>query len=195
MISLDRAIIVEGKYDKIKLSQFVDTIIFSVNGFAVFNNPQTRQSIKTLAETVGIVILTDSDSAGLKIRNRIKQITASENIIHAYIPQISGKEKRKQKASKEGFLGVEGMTEEIIRKALEDAGCFSGEKIIKNTFTKADLFALGLSGTPNSSILRNKLAQKLGIPSQISANMLLDVINSRLTREEALEIINNIETE
>jgi len=123
MISVKEAIIVEGKYDKIKLSGFVDGLIFVADGFSIFNSKKDHQTIKTLAEKTGIVILTDSDSAGLKIRNFIKQLVPKEQVKHAYIPEVLGKEKRKTVACKEGLLGVEGIDEKTITEALIESGC------------------------------------------------------------------------
>ena len=123
MIQLKEAVIVEGKYDKMKLSQFIDGVIIETSGFQIFKSEQKREYIKKLAETCGIVILTDSDRAGFLIRNHIKSFVPRERIKNAYIPEIRGKERRKAEPSREGLLGVEGMGEEILLKALEQAGC------------------------------------------------------------------------
>ncbi len=195
MLSVKEAIIVEGKYDKIKLSGFLDSFIFVVDGFSVFNNKKDQQTIKTLAEKTGIVILTDSDSAGIKIRNFIKQLVPKEQVKHAYIPEIAGKEKRKTVAGKEGLLGVEGITEEIITDALIKSGCTvcgASEKP-KAKLTKTDFFEMGLSGGEKSAELRKKLAGKLGLPSKLSANMLLDAVNRMSDRETVETFLSEIE--
>lgn len=195
MYKIKETIIVEGVYDKIKLSRFIDGVIIQTNGFSIFKSKALMQSIKTLAEKTGVVILTDSDSAGFQIRNYIKQALLGDKVLHAYIPDIKGKEKRKQTAGKEGLLGVEGIDEDIIIDALKKAGCtLDGDKTSQRKgreITKADLFRLGLSGGNNSHELRDKLSKELGLPSKISANMLLDVINRLLTYEELCEIVQN----
>lgn len=188
MISVKEAIIVEGKYDKIKLSGFLDSFIFVVDGFSIFNNKKDQQTIKTLAKKTGIVILTDSDRAGIKIRNFIKQLVEKEQVKHAYIPEIEGKERRKTVPGKEGLLGVEGITEEIITDALIKSGCtVCGEsERPKSKLTKTDFFEMGLSGGEKSAELRRALALKLGLPSKLSANMLLDAVN-RISDKETVE--------
>lgn len=196
MYTIKEAIIVEGTYDKIKLSGFLEGIILKTDGFSVFNNKKAQESIKTLAKSTGIVILTDSDSAGLKIRSFLSNLAKDGKVLHAYIPQIEGKEKRKTVASKSGFLGVEGITEEIIISALKNSGAkINGRKIPKKSespITKTDLFILGLSGGENSMLLRQKLAKELGLPSEISANMLLGVINRLLTLDELTKLVENL---
>ncbi|MBR5808555.1 MAG: DUF4093 domain-containing protein [Clostridia bacterium] len=194
MLSIKEAIIVEGKYDKIKLSGFLDSFIFVADGFSIFNNKKDQQTIKTLAEKTGIVILTDSDSAGIKIRNFIKQLVPKEQVKHAYIPEVEGKEKRKTVAGKEGLLGVEGITEEIITDALIKSGCtICGEsEKPKSKLTKTDFYKMGLSGGEKSAELRRELALKLGLPSKLSANMLLEAVNRMSDRETVEEYISII---
>jgi len=192
MIRVKEAIIVEGKYDKIKLSGFVDGLIFVADGFSIFNNKKDQQTIKTLAEKTGIVILTDSDSAGLKIRNFVKQLVPKEQVKHAYIPEVFGKEKRKAVAGKEGLLGVEGIDEKTITEALIKSGCtVDGEaKSDKDRLTKTDFFKMGLSGGEKSAELRRELSKKLGLPSKLSANMLLDAVNRMSDRETVIKMLN-----
>lgn len=196
MYHISEAIIVEGAYDKIRLSGFVDAVIFTTGGFRIFNNKKLQQSIRTLAVKTGIVILSDSDSAGLKIRNFIKQLAPDAKILHAYIPEIAGKERRKTKPSAEGLLGVEGLDEKTIIDALISSGATvngsSTAPKAERAVTKADLFALGLSGGANSSSLRKALCQALGLPSKLSANMLLDVINRLLTYDELVDTLKAI---
>ena len=197
MYRIKEAIIVEGTYDQIKLSGFIDGIIIKTNGFSVFNDKKKIETIKTLAQKTGIVILTDSDSAGFKIRNYIKQNIPENMVKHAYVPDIRGKEKRKTTASKEGLLGVEGINEEIIIKALKDAGCevdgIKHEKKKTKEITKSDLYLLGLSGKEESSKKRMQLCSELGIPSKISTNMLLALINRLFDYEQLNEYLKNTE--
>lgn len=199
MYKIKEAVIVEGVYDKIKLSRFLDGVIFATNGFSVFTDDNCLRTIKKLACTMGIVILTDSDSAGFQIRNYIKQDIPKEQVKHAYIPDIKGKEKRKIHPGKEGLLGVEGIEDKIILDALIKAGCqIDGtEKQPKREreITKTDLYNMGLSGGTESSSLRKKLAVELGLPAKLSANMLLDILNRLITYDELcnmVEEINNI---
>ena len=197
MYKIKETIIVEGLYDKIKLSQFVDGVIFVTNGFSVFTNENMQKSIQELGKRTGIVILTDSDSAGFKIRNFVKQLLPEKLVKHAYIPNIEGKEKRKRIGGKEGLLGVEGVSDDVIIEALRASGAtIDGENTrVKNnrTITKADMFNLGLSGTKDSAKMRVLLTQELGLPYKISSNMLLDVINRLLTFDELCELVQNIE--
>lgn len=196
MYNIKETIIVEGTYDKIKLTGFINSVILTTNGFTVFKNEKLLESIKTFARETGIVILTDSDSAGFKIRNYIKQSISDGTVLHAYIPDVKGKERRKRISGKEGLLGVEGIDEETILNALKNAGCTingsSEAPRAARTVTKADMFAAGLSGGEKSGERRRKMAKALGIPSKISANMLLDVINRLMTYEEFIRLAEQI---
>ncbi|MCD8180189.1 MAG: DUF4093 domain-containing protein, partial [Firmicutes bacterium] len=184
MYKVKETIIVEGVYDKIKLSRFIDAVIITTSGFSVFSDKRILDSIKKMADETGVVILTDSDSAGFKIRNYIKQSLDKDKVKHAYVPDIHGKEKRKRAPGKEGLLGVEGISDEIILAALKKAGCTidgSAEAPKQGReITKADLYAAGLSGGAGSREKRNALALSLGIPMKISANMLIDILNRLL---------------
>ena len=195
MHKIKEAVIVEGNYDKTKLAGFLDGIILTTHGFAVYTNEDFIKTIQELAKKTGVVILTDSDSAGMRIRNFVKQIIHEGTVKHAYIPDIEGKEKRKREASKEGLLGVEGMTETVIIKALRDAGCEIDDSVAEtkeSEITKADLYMLGLSGGTASAQLRQKLSKEIDIPARISANMLLDVLNRLYTYDELVEIVQRI---
>lgn len=196
MYTVKETIIVEGIYDKIKLSGFIDSLIFVTGGFSVMNNKATQKAICTLAEKNGIVILTDSDRAGIKIRNFVKQLVPKEKVKHAYVPEIHGKERRKTSYSKEGLLGVEGIDDEIVMKALRDCGCsIDGDSTRtehRRKITKADFYALGLSGGEESSEKRSRLAKELGLPSKLSANMLLDSVNLLLDMEELKKMLAEI---
>lgn len=194
MIKIDRVVIVEGKYDKIKLSSILDAVIIETDGFGIFNNKEKQALIRKLAETKGILILTDSDSAGFVIRSFIKGIVPAEHIKHAYIPDIFGKEKRKTEYSKEGKLGVEGIKPEIIIDALEKAGVFCEESDAsqKREITKLDLFEDGLSGRADSSQMRKKLLKHLGLPERITSNALVQILNTFLSFEDYKKAIEEI---
>lgn len=196
MIKIKEAVIVEGKYDKIKLSGIIDTVIIETDGFAIFKDKEKQNLIRFLSEKRGIIIMTDSDSAGFKIRNFINGITKSENIKNVYIPDIYGKEKRKIEASKEGKLGVEGMNPEIIMTALEKAGilCSENDKKSGNEITHTDFFEDGVSGGENSSQIRKALAKELELPERISSSSLLKIINSYMTYDEYKEAIRKVQS-
>lgn len=189
MIKINEAIIVEGKYDKIKLSSFIDGLIITTDGFSIFKDKEKRELIRTLAQKRGILILTDSDGAGFVIRNHIKGFVPNERIKNAYIPEILGKEKRKTKPSKEGTLGVEGISKEEIIKALEKCGVFGEEKSEEEKITKIDLYEAGLYGRDDSVQKRDEIKKKLNLPSKLSANAFLDVLNFLMTKEEFLKIM------
>ena len=194
MIKIKEAVIVEGKYDKIKLSAIIDTVIVETDGFAVFKDKEKQKLIRFLADKRGIIIMTDSDSAGFKIRNFINGITKSENIKNVYIPDIYGKEKRKSEASKEGKLGVEGMKPDVILSALQKSGvlCDENEKTERREITHTDFFEDGISGGENSSEIRKALAKQLDLPERISSSSLLKIINVYMTYDEykkAVEIV------
>lgn len=188
MIKINEAIVVEGKYDKIKLSSIVDGLIIETNGFRIFKDKEKINLLRNLAKKRGILIFTDSDSAGFLIRNYISSIIPKENIKHAYIPDIYGKEKRKYNYSKEGKLGVEGIPKKIIEKSLKDAGVIFKEtelvKKNKREITKIDLYDYGLSGRDNSSELRKVFLKQLNFPEHLSVNSLIKVLNCSLTYEE-----------
>ena len=194
MIKTDRVIIVEGRYDKIKLSSVIDGIIIETDGFGIFNNKEKQRLIRRLAETKGLLILTDSDSAGFKIRSFIRGIVPAEQIKHAYIPDIFGKEKRKSEPSKEGKLGVEGVNIQVIIDALEKAGvlCEETEKTQHREITKLDLYEDGLSGKPDSDALRKKLLKHLDLPERLTSNALVQILNTFLTYEEYKKAVEEI---
>ena len=185
---LRQAIVVEGKYDQNTLRQIVDTAIFTTNGFADMKDPALLRLLQQAAQTTGLVILTDSDGAGFLIRNTLKSALPETGVLHAYIPDLPGKEKRKAAPGKEGLLGVEGMTPEILLKALRDAGAEfadgSTPPPAREPITKQDLFALGLSGGPESAKKRAALLNALSLPAHMSANALLQALNVLFSREE-----------
>ncbi|MFU0833591.1 MAG: DUF4093 domain-containing protein [Oscillospiraceae bacterium] len=194
MIHVKEAVIVEGKYDKIKLSSLIDGIILPTNGFRIFKDPEKMALIRSLADTRGLLILTDSDSAGFLIRNYLSGCIAPEKIRHAYIPDILGKEKRKEKPSKEGKLGVEGVPISILKEALLRAGVSVDEEPPKRIrrITKTDLFLNGLSGGPESAKKRVKLLKRLSLPEHLSAKALPEVLNSLMSYDEFVKIAEEL---
>lgn len=191
MVKIRQAIVVEGKYDQNTLSQLVDTTIFQTRGFGVMHDKALLELLRKAARTTGLIIFTDSDGAGFVIRNFLKGALPKEGVLHAYIPDIPGKEKRKRAPGKEGLLGVEGMTKEILLSALENAGADLGgeaEKRPGDTITKFDLYTADLSGRPDSAAKRAAFLEKLRFPAHMSANALLDALNLLYTREEFLAL-------
>ena len=196
MIKIKQAIIVEGKYDKIKLSGIIDAPIIQTDGFGIFKDKELQCLIRNLAEKRGILVLTDSDSAGFRIRSFIGSTVDTKNIVHAYIPDIFGKESRKTEPSKEGKLGVEGVSEDIIMKALANAGvlCETAEEP-ERPITKLDLYELGFTGGLDSAKKRAALLKYYSFPARLSANALVKVLNSITTYEQFLEDVKEIEKE
>ncbi len=195
MIEIKEAIIVEGRYDIQTLKQCVNTVILQTGGFRIFKDKERLQMIRKIAQKRGILILTDSDGAGLVIRNFLKGAIPTNQVKHAYIPEILGKESRKRHASKAGTLGVEGMSQDILKNALVSAGATilgDEQKTIKQ-LVKADLFALGLSGQSGSEQKRKALLKKLNLPQYLSSNALLDFLNAVSNKDEIFEIIKEIE--
>ncbi len=184
---LREALVVEGRYDKNTVSQILDALILETRGFGIFSDPELAALLRTLARTRGLVILTDSDSAGFLIRNHLRGALAGENVKHAYIPDIPGKERRKSAPSREGKLGVEGVPGQVILDALRRAGAtFENESVpnARGGITKASLYAMGLTGTPGSGARRAALKKKLNLPERLTANALLEVLNALMTPEE-----------
>lgn len=189
MVKIRQAIVVEGKYDKNTLSQIVDTAIFTTDGFGGMTNKTFLAFLRNVARIRGLIILTDSDGAGFVIRNHLKSALPREGVLHAYIPDIYGKEKRKTTAGKEGKLGVEGMEKEVLLQALRNAGASFEEEasaLPKEPLTKTDLYELGLTGKPDSSQKRMALLKKLHFPERMSANAMLEALNILYGREEFL---------
>ena len=197
MITIKEVIIVEGKYDKKRLKEVVNATVIETNGFRIFKDKEKVSLIRKLARQNGVIILTDSDGAGFVIRNYLKGILAEDKIKNAYIPQISGKEKRKEKPSKEGFLGVEGIDEQQIIHALVRAGVTVNPCQTAVTtaplITPTDLFNLKLSGHENSKKRRNALLKSLELPSYITTKALLEVLNSLFTPEQLKAFADTLE--
>ena len=192
MIHIDKAIVVEGKYDKIKLSSIFDAPIIVTDGFGVYKNKEISSLIRFYADNGGIIILTDSDSAGFRIRNHIKGLVSNDKITNVYIPEIIGKEKRKDKPSKEGTLGVEGIDKDIIIKAFENAGVLFENTVSDNRksdecISNLDLYNLGLIGMSGSKRKRQELLKDMNLPSHISTNALLELLNRVMTKKEFLD--------
>lgn len=187
MRKIREVIVVEGRYDKNALKQTVDAVVVETRGFGVFNDKERLALLRRLAEERGLILLTDSDGAGFVIRNFIKGAIPKERLKQAYIPDVYGKERRKTAPGREGKLGVEGMPPEVLLQALERAGATfeDGEAVgERQRITKADLYALGLSGGPDSGRKRAALLKKLGLPERMTANAMLEALNLLYSREE-----------
>lgn len=191
MIPVKEVIVVEGRYDKNTLSQIFDAVIVETSGFGVFNDREKLALLRRLAEARGLVVLTDSDGAGFVIRNFLKGAIDPALIKHAYIPDIQGRERRKSAPSKEGKLGVEGMSAQVLIDALRRAGATLGDETPTHRsggISKATLYELGLSGRADSAQRRSALLKRLGLPEHLGANALLDVLNALYTPEELREL-------
>ena len=192
-----QAIVVEGKHDVIRVQSAVETVVVPTDGFRIFKDKEKMAMLRRLAAVRGIIVLTDSDSAGGVIRNHLLSCIPAEQVRQAYIPPIQGKEKRKATPSKEGLLGVEGMDAATVVEALERSGAtFEGEDTPVHqslNLTKADWMALGLSGTADSKLRRDRLAAALGVPAYLSANRLLELVNTTVTAEEWEELLKTVE--
>ncbi|MBO4831246.1 MAG: DUF4093 domain-containing protein [Oscillospiraceae bacterium] len=190
-------IVVEGRYDRNTVSQAVDCTVIETSGFGIFSDAEKVSLLRRLAEKRGVIILTDPDGAGFLIRGHLKGMLNGSEIKHAYVPEITGREKRKKTDSKARMLGVEGMSPSVIINALERAGAtFDDDSLSERSssppVSKADMFELGLSGGPGSSEKRAELARRLELPAAMSANALLDVINSLYTRDEFISLFQRI---
>lgn len=195
MLHVKQAVVVEGKYDKIKLSSVIDGVIIPTDGFNVFKNKETLALIRYFAETTGIIILTDSDAAGFKIRSFLKGAVGKGEILNVYVPDIFGKERRKTAPSKEGKLGVEGMEKEIILEAFRKAGIAAEEEVEQSQrepITKLDLYECGLSGGKNSSAMRKKLLAELKLPELLTASGMVAILNTMMSRQELFALAEKI---
>ena len=192
MLKIREAIVVEGRYDKNTLAQIVDAPILETKGFGLFKDPKQLELLRSVAKKRGLIVLTDSDGAGFVIRNHIKSAIPAKYLKHAYIPDVAGKEKRKAAPGKEGKLGVEGMSPEVLLAALKNAGAtIEGESMTQENdqITKQDFVEFGLSGGLNASERRKRLQYRLHLPEHMSANALLQALNLLLSREELGEIV------
>ncbi len=195
MLKTDKIIVVEGKYDKIKLSSLIDAVIIETDGFGIFKDKQKQKLLRMLSEKKGLVILTDSDSAGFTIRNFISGFVSKDKIVNAYIPDIYGKEKRKDIPSKEGKLGVEGVPAQVLKDALEKAGvlCENSINEERRIVTKLDFFYDGLTGGKHSKEKRQQLLKNLSLPQKMTTNSLIEIINSYMSYEDYKDCINELE--
>ncbi|MBR1392349.1 MAG: DUF4093 domain-containing protein [Ruminococcus sp.] len=188
-LKLSQAVIVEGKYDKIKLSAILDAVIITTEGFHIFDDSETAKLIKKYASTAGIIILTDSDAAGFRIRSHIKSICPEGKITNIYIPDVYGKEHRKAAPSKEGKLGVEGIDVQVLRELFVKAGAAAENSPQEEKLTMQDFFELGLSGGSGSSVLRRALAAQLSLPERITAKAMLDAVNTIYGKSEFIHAL------
>ena len=188
-------IVVEGRYDKNALRQVVDAAVVETGGFGVFSDRERLALLRRLAAERGLILLTDSDGAGFVIRNFLKGAIPKSQLKQAYIPDVYGKERRKAAPGKEGKLGVEGMPPAVLLEALERAGAVfedgGASEEARRPVTKADFYALGLTGGPDSGAKRAALLQKLGLPERMTANGLLEAVNILYTREEFMEMAHD----
>lgn len=192
MLKIKEAVIVEGRYDKLKLSNIIDTLIIETNGFAIYKDKQKLKFIRRLANERGIIVVTDSDHSGFQIRNYVSAGISKEKIKHIYIPDVFGKEKRKLKPSKEGKLGVEGIDDKLLLDLFKKADIAVTSIHKDNPITNFDLYDLGLSGTANSKENRRKLLKKLDLPEFLSTTSLLSYLNSSMTRAELIGTVDKL---
>lgn len=195
MLKIKEAIVVEGRYDKNTLSQLVDAPILETSGFGIMKDIKQLSLLRKVAKTRGLIIFTDSDGAGFVIRNFLKSAIEPRYLKHAYIPDIPGKERRKNTPGKEGKLGVEGMTPQVILESLRKAGAtVLGEEPCRTagSISKQDMMDLGLSGGSNSSQLRKRLLKELDLPEHMSANALLQAVNLLYTLDELRSMVTQL---
>lgn len=192
MLKIKEAVIVEGRYDKLKLSNILDTLIVETNGFGIYNDKAKLKFIKRLADERGIIVLTDSDHSGFQIRHYLSSGVPKDKIKHIYIPDIYGKEKRKKEPSKEGKLGVEGMSEKLLLDLFHKANVCAENVVLENPVTNFDLYDMGFSGTPNAKENKKKLLKALDLPEFLSTNSLLSYINSSMTRDDFISLVSEL---
>ncbi|HBE14740.1 MAG TPA: DUF4093 domain-containing protein [Ruminococcaceae bacterium] len=206
-IKLKETVIVEGRYDRIRLSELIDSPMIETGGFRVFKDKEKQQLIRAVARRRGILVMTDVDSAGFVIRNFLRGIVPQEQILHAYIPTVKGKEKRKQEASKEGLLGVEGIDREALIESIRNSGAHIvsvGEglappdytdteaKIVQSEITKTDFFDYGLSGCANAAVHRQEVLTSLGLPTYLSTNAMISALNCLFTKDEFEQYLSQL---
>ena len=197
MVKIKEAIVVEGRYDKNTLSQIVDAPIFETGGFRIFKDKEQMALLRRIAQTRGLIVFTDADGAGFMIRNHLKSAIDGRFLKHAYTPDVMGKERRKSAPGKEGKLGVEGMSRDIILEALMRAGATveSSDASVAASITKQDLMELGLSGGADSSRKRLCLLKKLGLPEHMSANAMLQALSLLYDLEGLKAVLRDMEQE
>lgn len=186
MKHLKEVVVVEGRYDRIKLQSVVDATVIATNGFRIFSNRDLCLLLRKLAQERGLVILTDSDRGGFRIRGYLRGVVPPQQVKHAYVPELRGKEPRKAKPGREGILGVEGIAPEVILEALRRAGCTFYEEELHKTvcFTRQQLYEDGLFGRADSAIYRKKVLKALSLPEKMTVSTLLGALNAGFTQEE-----------
>ena len=190
-LKIDRPVICEGKYDRARLLSVIDAPVFETKGFGLFKNAELKLLLRKLAEKKGVIVLTDSDGAGFVIRGHLRSILPKDKLTHLYIPEIKGKERRKTSPSAEGLLGVEGMERELLYRLFLP---FAAEKTAEekpafSPLTKANLYAYGFSGGEGSSARRERLLQRIGLPTKMTADAMLEALNLLYEREEAERLL------
>lgn len=192
MIKVKEAVIVEGKYDKIKLSNILDALIIETNGFGIYKDKERLNFIRNLAKERGLIIITDSDHSGFQIRNFIANCAKNGSVKHIYIPDVYGKERRKLQPSKEGKLGVEGISDEILIRLFSDNGIKYESSQPREMITNYDLFEIGISGTPDAGKKKKKLLKQLKLPEFLSTNSLLSCLNSMMSKAEFKKLAESL---
>lgn len=192
MIKVKEAVIVEGKYDKIKLSNILDALIIETNGFGIYKDKERLNFIRNLAKERGLIIITDSDHSGFQIRNFIANCAKNGSVKHIYIPDVYGKERRKLQPSKEGKLGVEGISDEILIRLFSDNGIKYESSHPREMITNYDLFEMGISGTPDAGKKKKKLLKQLKLPEFLSTNSLLSCLNSMMSKAEFKKLAESL---
>lgn len=192
MIKVKEAVIVEGKYDKIKLSNILDALIIETNGFGIYKDKERLSFIRNLAKERGLIIITDSDHSGFQIRNFIANCAKNGSVKHIYIPDVYGKERRKLQPSKEGKLGVEGISDEILIRLFSDNGIKYESSQPREMITNYDLFEMGISGTPDAGKKKKKLLKQLELPEFLSTNSLLSCLNSMMSKAEFKKLAESL---
>ena len=206
-IKLKETVIVEGRYDRIRLSELIESPMIETGGFRVFKDKEKQELIRAVAKRRGILVMTDVDSAGFVIRNFLRGIVPQDQILHAYIPTVKGKEKRKQEASKEGILGVEGIDRDALIESIRNSGAHIvsvGEglappdytdtevKIVQSEITKIDFFDYGLSGCANSAQHREEVLTSLGLPTYLTTNAMISALNCLFTKDEFEQYLSQL---
>lgn len=200
-LTLSRAVVVEGKYDKIKLEALIDGLIIQTNGFRIYKDKEKAAMLRAVARRRGVVIVTDSDRAGFQLRGFVRSVVQDAEVVNVYIPQIAGKEKRKRAPGAEGLLGVEGIDLETLRElflragALDPPGASAGRETSARRITRMDFYEHGLSGGPEAARLRKRLLQRLGLPCYLTCKGLLEVVNSLMTYEEYRAFLKEMQRE
>lgn len=185
-LELKEAVIVEGRYDKIKLSEIISSPVIDTGGFRVFKDKEKQMLIRQIAKKRGILVMTDVDSAGFVIRNFLRGIVPEDQIKHAYTPTVAGKESRKEEPSKEGILGVEGIDREKLIDSIRKSGAtvIGEEDRPPSQITKADFYDYGLTGREDSALFRKRILNDLGLPEYLTTNAMISALNCLFTKEE-----------